>query len=472
MDTVLIGNTNRILLERTDNNVITRYNKDIEPVAGVASPLGTIEDINSYFSINYRDNLKQSHINSLYSDDSESFQKWTYVADYSYHSYYPHADKAGKRVFIHARINKDNELEFCTFDSVVNNNDVGTFKFQRILNQKINKDYCSSLRIAGKDEAEAFMLTADKKIKLSCFPKYAGSLQNETFTNKTPGNYALITFGHIWTYWYTIVDDTLYFIGLPLYTENTPGKCLDQEGNIVDYDIPPNLYYLGNTLEESQIQDETFYNAISLVKADYISQDCPIDRLLAVHGDNTEPTKIYSRIIARVDNNIPYNFIKCDKVNECNSHSSLKGGVYRVGNETKIFNEDTLNFTFENGYDPKILEGYSGFISSEGYYVTSAGDATETSSGTLRYSEVYYINPIKVEKIGNSYSIEICGAIPGQIKTNGGGGGGGGGYNWIVIPPPPVNPGPPCPAGMLYWKHDCWIVFVYVGHNLSPITFS
>jgi hypothetical protein len=62
------------------------------------------------------------------------------------------------------------------------------------------------------------MLTSDGKLKKSCLPKYAGYLCNETFTNKTPGEFYLLCYGHIWTYWYTIVDNVLYFIGLPLYT--------------------------------------------------------------------------------------------------------------------------------------------------------------------------------------------------------------------------------------------------------------
>jgi hypothetical protein len=67
-----------------------------------------------------------NEINNTLKDDSESYVGWTYVADYKTHLL---SRNLGKCYYIHARINRENNLEFGIFDSIINSKN---FKVENI----------------------------------------------------------------------------------------------------------------------------------------------------------------------------------------------------------------------------------------------------------------------------------------------------------------------------------------------------
>lgn len=489
MADILISNPNRILFEGSAAGPIIRYGKDFLPVPGVASPLGDVIQVNDRFTdIKSIDNFNFANLESVYSDDADSVQGWTYVADYTFHPYYPITGLRGKTRRLHARINKNNNLEFGFFSSIKPD---PTTKHTYVLNNKqVNKDTKGQLRIASKAESEAFMLTSDRsKIKISCLPKYAGSLQNETYTNNTPSGAATISYGHIWTYWYTIVSDTLYFIGFPLYLGNHRGKCPDGKGNAIEYDIPPNNFYVASTLEKAYIQEEEFYNAISAVKAEFLSKtECAVDRILERWGDWNEPTIIQNKVLAKISKDgVEDVYVNCDLANSCSAHSSLKGGVYKIDNELVILNQDSIAFEYDEDKVPKLSVGYSGFNPVQAKHVsqltTSYTDPitgeTKTELKFFIHDLAYYTQAFEVERIGNSYCIELTETIAAydkddlseEVKWLSHTDRGGGKYWYTDVPP--IGSDEECPPGWFMYKGECSFMFIYIGHNVGgAISFS
>lgn len=493
MADILLSNPNRILYEGSNDGPIIRYDRDFLPVPGVASPLGGVTQVNTFFTDRTAEainNYSLATLETLYSDDTQSVQGWTYVADYSFHNYYPNNSLRGTTRYLHARINKDNNLEFAFFNNRKTTAEAAApTAYTYIFNKNVNKNTKGQLRIASKAESEAFMLTSDRsKIKISCLPKYAGSLQNETYTNNTPTGDATISYGHVWTYWYTIIADTLYFVGFPLYLKNDKGMCPKGDGTIVECDLPPNNFYIASTLEKAVIKDEEFYNAITAVKAEFLSKtECAVDRILAKWGDWTEPTPLQTKVLAKIeDGNVSDVFLNCDLVDVCSAHSSLKGGVYNIDGENVILNQDSIAFEYEEDRVPKITTGYSGFnpVSTK-HVIRVREDITDAITGEVIYKWYYYITPayytttIEVERIANSYSIELSEIIASfdpndredevewlEYKKGGGGGNGTTGV-------PPIGSEEECPPGWFMYKGECSFIFIYIGHNIGgAISFS
>lgn len=501
MASVIVSNPNRILSETSNGVSLTRYAKDFIPVPGVAETIGSLGTTDAYFRQGSESKFKIANIVSLYSSDDNSVTPWTYVADYSFHAYYPHAEVAGKTYYIHIRINSKNDIEFGIFDHIKDN---GGFSSTYIFNKGVNKNLKGQLRIASKAESEEMMLTANrKKIKISSMPKYAGTLINETYTDKTPNGHATIVFGHIWTYWYTIISDTLYFIGFPLYQKNNKCQCPDGNGNIVDYDGPPNRFYTGTTFANALIKDEEFYNAFSLVKSDYLSYEIlPIDAILEKYGDWVEPTVLQNKILAEISNDgkLITSYTSNDMTDSCYAHSSEKGGVYRINGELTILNEDTLSINYDPTKIPKELDAYNGFLPIRAtHLITKSEKQTNGEETSIIYKsylkEVYYTTFVNTEVLGNSYAISFTPTSVSFILDENGNNLPEREVTWLehIIPNTEI-PDPPddkvhliwtevtgvsypsnreCPPGTFMYKGECSWWFIYVGHNIAnAITFS
>lgn len=203
-------------------------------------------------------------------------QGWTYIADYTMHPFTP-----GVRTFeyyLHGRITYRNTLEFAFFDHFVEKNTtnvdiaIADVSDSQII-QRLNKAASSSaLRIATKEEAEAKMLDSSGKLIMALEPKCLGVMMNTGnvwvkqkgfSTGSTYGDfyylygYLLQYYGHIWIYWSTIQNETLYIIGQPLYKGQEQGSVAEWQNfthdestagltKLTATDLPPTYYDLSN----------------------------------------------------------------------------------------------------------------------------------------------------------------------------------------------------------------------------------
>ncbi len=186
--------------------------------------------------------------------DVDDLQSWVYVADYTVHPLTPYTtNNTAGPFYVHARINKDNKIEFGIFTSVATGSNAKPM--QHALGQIKEHSYqefihgdlqVPTLRIATKAESEKMLLSGGKLKKSAC-PTYVGSLMNmggtiiklTINTTRTIQHYDGSTttehitdapwyqyinyYGHLWTYWVSIIDNTLYFVGIALYDGSDSG---------------------------------------------------------------------------------------------------------------------------------------------------------------------------------------------------------------------------------------------------------
>lgn len=177
--------------------------------------------------------------NQEYRNDDEATknpaQGWTYLADYTFHPLLPR--RPADVLFIHAMITKKGVLRFAVFDQIqtadMMNKTPLAMVSDRSTAQVLHGEFCSPrhLRIASKTEAEQYMLKDSKLIRQTA-PKYAGMLvncQRARIGVRHPGGIGSLNiaiYGHIWVYFYTIADNVLYFIGIPLYQGGDKGRLI------------------------------------------------------------------------------------------------------------------------------------------------------------------------------------------------------------------------------------------------------
>ena len=329
-----------------------------------------------------KNNIPYDPNGGFYTEDSESLITWTYVADYSLHRYHT---SPIKNFYIHCRINKKGQLEFGSFDRIIG--DKGTSSAYIFNSDLENKNQSFPLKIANKKEAENFILNTSKnKIKISSNAKFAGYLINEEdyIINDT----AVKTYGHIWTYWYTIENNTLYFCGFPLYTLDIKGYNLENN-ELVSYEMGPTKYNIDVDLGLSEIFT-LFYeeNADNLVK-----------NLLQKYGDQTESTNILSSFIAESQNLKLYQKTHSD-FNYNISAMGLYGGIYK----SEMYDMGDID---EVIYDEnQTFKGNSGFIAIK----TLKSRKMESDTGQTVWK--YYPNAIvsshfEVIMNGNNYDISL-----------------------------------------------------------------
>ena len=331
-----------------DRLIYSRLNGDQLGTLGVKQRFESNDDIREFFKDGYPDE------EVLLDDDEESVQRWTYVADYTIHSLTPGCDQF--EYFIHARINKNYELEFAAFTDIidtVDNERKETYILAEIPDssgtwQKIEGVQNRLLKIASKEEAEKVMLNGGK-IKVSSLPQYAGFLVNKSNARYLHGRITkgLRCYGHIWSYWYTIIDNTLYFIGFPLWTGETSGHILTTVSYPVP--VPPTEYDRSYGIGNSEFRD-----AMSLVESiwyqdgvegenDEVSPGAA--RILKKYGDWTTPTNVLQVVLAKYDSESKQlqQYHRGDIVN-CLSSQSILGGVYVIDGKYKALSGTDFNF--------------------------------------------------------------------------------------------------------------------------------
>lgn len=311
-------------------------------------------------------------------DDEESIQGWTYVADYTFHSLSPGISTFDW--YIHARINKDGELEFGCFAEVIENENSNekcilaevTGAEQSLVWQKKRGLQTHSLRIATKEEAEKKLLKNGKIIKSAC-PQYAGYIVNKTNAVYTYGiiTKAVRCYGHLWTYWYSVIDNVLYFIGFPLWQGESQGHMVSGVDDIHTFSIPPTEYDLSYSIipnsefreQMSLVQDIWLWGGDVTFNEPELGVGAP--RILAKYGDDSTETEILNRVIAKWDDESKtmQQIHEGDIVADL-THYPYRGGVYPYEGNLRAFDstETTTVSLPENELSTFYYSGYSGFM--------------------------------------------------------------------------------------------------------------
>lgn len=374
--------------------------------------------------------------NDFYLDDAGSHVAWVYVADYTTHIY---STAGAKTYYIHARINQNNELEFGIFNNKVNNKHAKT---NNLFELNASKDNISRLTIASKEESEKHILNSAKdKIKISSLAKCAGYMINREQFIVSDGeaentNFCTV-YGHIWTYWYVIDNNKLYFCGFPLYTGNDKGK-ISVGDTFETRNIPPTVY-------DVLTPGTAFYNAWEAVHSEDESNPGGAKRILNEYGDTEETTNI-TIVLNEIDNK-PHHWESSNVSSDIRAFSE-NGGVYRIRNQASTRSNNSNQLAIGGIYDINIYKNDDCDIHGNSGYacIPIKGVDTTVSDGAVTYEyfdKGYALTNFSVLMNKNSYAITVnepdrlLDGDPTPVEPiitepglgGGGWGGGGGGTN-------------------------------------------
>lgn len=332
----------------------------------------------------------------FYAPDSESHTSWIHVADYTTH---PLSTARGETYHIHARINNENALEFGIFMEIVNS-DIS--KSNGLFEMNVSNDTVSNLTIASKAESEKYILnTAKNKVKISSCAKCAGYMINNEEIITDGGLYRV--YGHIWTYWYVIDNNKLYFCGLPLYTGNDRGR-IELNGAYVERDLPPTVY-------DTLIEGTDFYKAYQAVRGNDEGNQGGAKRILNEYGDTTERT--YFNIILNEVENEPHH-LESSNISSDLKAISEHGGIYKTVKDADELTADgnMYKYVIAGPDDLSIYKDDEAEVRGNSAYATipiKAVDA-ETNGDTVTYEyydTAYALTNFSVIMNKNSYAIYI-----------------------------------------------------------------
>ena len=318
---------------------------DTEFSCGVYNRHETTDSVANYYQTNAEPDTPET-----LEADEKSIQGWVYVADYTIHDKSPGC--AVFQYYIHARINANNEVEFAAFENV-HETKQGNEKItlaevtgaeQSLVWQKKNCDFKPILRIATKKEAEEKLLVGGK-LKISACPQYAGYWVNQSNARYKHGSVTkgLRCYGHVWSYWYAIINNVLYFVGLPLWQGNSTGHLVYGQGNTKSIDTPPTEY----DLSSKSIGNSEFRTAMSLVTdvwlwgagnatIDTSSKTAGAARILEhpKYADKTEATELFNVVLAKVDKTNVTQYHRGDIIADIGAFSGM-GGAFNIDGSIK-----------------------------------------------------------------------------------------------------------------------------------------
>ncbi len=434
-------------------------------------------------------------------------QGWTYIADYSMHPDTPYlpAD-APTNFFIYAKIDHENKLRFGIFSTHPEKKSTKTsIALARIKDNKttqlIHGDQRPALRIASKEEAEAKLLKNGKLIR-SALPKFVGVLMDmgkarirlsvsETQIEMTEEGKILSTehlsggtfystknyYGHIWSYWANIIDNTLYFVGIPICNSNEQGSIVyTKSGSRTRKDGSSSTNY--STLREKVklpptsddfkssfsvnglIRSDTYsapthpiyaavQEAFELKEGQFSTQHLRMENWLQSRLDTETPTTWLTHPLAKISDK------KAQQLTHGDISSNLtllgyEGGVFYDSNTSSFIIAESSEAIYSRIEDAEGQEsnailasshsGHSGFIpartaytidgktyyNAQCFYASQQGInyALKTIGGNRPFG--VYSNSIRSEDIISlSYHFTETSIV--EESTGGGGGGGGGG---------------------------------------------
>lgn len=380
-------------------------------------------------------------------DDEQSIQGWTYVADYSVHRYTPNTPLTGQ-FYIHARIDRDNRLQFGVFRAAAVSQSVRKFPLAQIKNKTARQcrhgDETPPLRIATKEEAEAFMLL-DGKLREEVCPRCAGVWMNwglakirlsgveRRTVNGTTSEYpygphysTIRIYGHIWSYWYTIVDNVLYFVGIPLYNSDASGSIVYTYLGIKNKRNGAWQYYskresvtlppteddlLSKGFSRQRLRDDEFVSSPTLnfiavyhsvFGAGFTAGRYEVGNMLrenCVAGKT--PTLVCQRAIAKIESDAAGNFslrqLRHGDIYANATAIGFNGGVFRDSTNRCVQTANVSHATTEDNISSSYSSGLSGYVASRTRY-------------NLEGLAAYTAQAFYVTRYGVSYNIETKGA--------------------------------------------------------------
>ena len=379
---IKISLTNNILLAEQNRLMQNTHNTNITVAPDGVSLFADEEEVANWIN---------NPNNEIYAEDIHSVQGWTHVANYEAH---PLSLSGGKIYYIHARINSNNKLEFAAFDNKIENNIVSDkkFLFSNIINGNNNKQ----LSIATKEESEKYLLTEDRtKIKVSALPKYAGYLCDhaDVIINNTTYN----TFGNIYTYWYTISGNILYFCAFPLYKSDKKGLIYGEDGSLTETNIPPTQlnYINADKNDKFKIAIDSIFNKENKPDEDGVYSGAKM--ILLKYGDFSENTAFASYIISKNNKNIIGNNIR----NNISAFSEI-GGIYNKNGT--LIPADFYDLLIESPAE----DGYSHI---SGGIISKTSIIEQENETIIEYKDAKCANMFIVSSINDHISIGISDSI-------------------------------------------------------------
>lgn len=348
-------------------------------------------------------------------------QGWTYITDFTLHPYTPYVREKNLPLnyYLHGRIRYDGRLELAFFSKVYSTipsetsidlanitlNGGAEMTSVHTLQYACGDQSVATLRIAGKEEAEKYMLSDGKLIMARC-PIFLGTLMHsgqavyETVSATRPDVgggpfWPVINFlGHMWSYWGVIADNVLYIVGLPVYNGTESGHAHSYvsfmgAGELTCYFpavVPPTMpcdfpYNWGIAIEHNTnfgpIEDEfSKYNsappASTQVVRDAYKKACNIQpyiydfyfRRFANHSMAITAAELLQNNVATPGVSVQYS-LTTESNTELNTKDSLSEGInmagFLVGAEGGIYStpESAKLVQCVDGYNNPYGDNYS-----------------------------------------------------------------------------------------------------------------
>ncbi len=367
--------------------------------------------------------LRGRRVESIQDDvcraDARDVQGWTYVADFTLDPASLHV--SATQFYIHARINAVGQLQFAAFTERIDTPVSSTLPVGRVLEgadveQFVHGCDVPPLRIAGKAEAEAFLLPGGR-LRLSASPQCLGSMM-------AMGNIGIIINGtrrvskayggHIWVYWGSIIDRVLYIVGICAYQGSGGGHVrLLVNGQHIDKELscPPTVDDVKHNTHPA------FRAACSLVWGEgadstpVFNGTCyNVAAMLDAWGDPVAPCVLCQRQLASVKQEGVEGYFRLAQLNcgDIDAGASLMNdaGVSYADGSRHIYRDGDLVHTYELPASMPLHGGRTSF----GAYAPCpkshlAGHFYADGCAYPVYSALYW----SVYQVGQHYRIETAG---------------------------------------------------------------
>lgn len=378
-------------------------------------------------------------------DEESDMQGWTYVADYSVHAATPD-HTAPYRYYLHARIRKDNLVEFGAFDTIHKGKDAKVYPLAHMglnnetpfIRQRLHGDLQPALRIAGKEESEKVLLKNGKLI-FAAAPKLIGAFMNVgnalvTLTYGKTTSYFLKTYyGHIWVYWGAILDNVFYMVGIPVFNTDEPGTLVyspdGENAKRVYVSLPPTEDDLRSSFSGVLAPGGGnvapfkggFYNAVEMLwgvdpMGGMADSMIHVDRFLDKYGDRVSPIQVAERALCKVQisNDGSPGIIPL-------YHGDIYGDLSLLGYEGGVFQNEDGALIPKNA--DEVVYNFEYEKTASGGWATQSGASGFICSRT-KYSKlcdvVYCAQAFYSGNFGKHYFIRTVGCLRPYMAYNDG----------------------------------------------------
>ena len=336
------------------------------------------------------------------------------MADYTIHKLSPGCEVF--HYYIHARIREDYAIEFAAFEFIEDSSKITNEKItlaeitgaeQELVWQKKNCDHKPILRIATKAEAEKKLMSGGK-LKFSACPQYAGYWVNQSNARYKHGiiNKGVRCYGHIWSYWYAIINNVLYFVGLPLWQGDDSGSIVFGNSDTVKAIATPPTQY---DLNHGKVPNNSFRQAMSLVQDITLwgggsntfnnpsNKTAGAARILEKYGTRSGETELVNLVLGKIEKDKESKKAKLtqyhrgDIIADMGARTGLGGVFCKEG-------EGLVEYSASDFWIHSENEGISYFSGSSCYIPQKTKDVPDDSGMTFVYFLTSYF-------VGNTLTI-------------------------------------------------------------------